>query len=33
MQASWNGFWSLEQVRPVPDACSISAELGFGARC
>ena len=33
MQASWSGFWSLEQVRPVPDACSISTELGFGARC
>ena len=28
-QASWSGFWSLEQVRPVPDACSISAELDF----
>ena len=28
-QASWSEFWSLEQVRPVPDACSISAELDF----
>ena len=28
-QASWSGFWSLEQVWPVPDACSISAELDF----
>ena len=26
MQASWSGFWSLEQVRPVSDACFISAE-------
>ena len=30
-QASWSEFWSLEQVRPVPDACSISVEPGFGA--
>ena len=29
VQASWSGFWSLEQVRPVPDACSIPAELDF----
>ena len=29
VQASWSGFWSLEQVRLAPDACSISAELDF----
>ena len=28
--ASGSGFWSLEQVRPVPDARFMSAELDFG---
>lgn len=32
-QASWSGFWSLEQVRPVSDVRFMSTELDFEAGC